>query len=97
MQYGDKMEEKKIFYIISLENLAEIVLKSELSESDLYNDINFILLSKNYFKTMSVSQLVSIKLNDDNYKLQIQINVDESEVDQIVSFINSMNYNQIQS
>ena len=45
---------------------------------------------------MSVSQLFAIKLNDDNYKFEIQLNVEKSEMDPILSFIKGMNYKQIQ-
>lgn len=93
---GDKMVDEKIFYIIPREDLCEIVLKSNLSEMDLFADINFILSSKNYYKTISVSQLFAIKLNEDNYKFEIQLNVDKSEMNPILSFIKGMNYKQIQ-
>ena len=90
------MADEKIFYIIAREDFCEIVLKSNLSEKDLFADINFILSSKNYYKTMSVSQLFATKLNEDNFKFEIELKVDNSEMDPILSFINGMNYKQIQ-
>ena len=89
------MEEKKIFYIIHRENFFEIVLKSNLLENELFADINLILSIIEYHKSMSISQVWSIKVSDEEYKLEIQINADKSELDSILSFIKGMKYIQI--
>ena len=90
------MDENKIFYIIPRGNFFEIVLKAKLSEDELFKEINFIISSGNYYENISVNQLWSTKLDDDVYKFEIQFNIDESENDKIISFVNSMNYNQIE-
>lgn len=91
------MDEKKIFYIIPRKNLFEIVLKSNLMENELLADINLILSITNYHKTMSISQLWSIKVSDDKYKVEIQIHVDkDDELDAILSHIKGMNYIQVE-
>ena len=90
------MDENKIFYIIPRENFFEIVLKAELSEEELFNEINFIISGGNYYKSMSVNQLWSTKLNDNIYKFEIQLNIDESDKEKFILFVNSMNYSQIE-
>lgn len=90
------MDEKKIFYIIPRENFFEIVLKAKLSEDELFREINFIISGGNYYESMSINQIWSTKLDDDVYKFEIQFNVDENEKEKFISFVNSMNYNQIE-
>ena len=57
---GDKMADEKIFYIIPRGDLCEIVLKSNLSERDLFADINFIL---SIFNNSAVTLLLNFKSN----------------------------------
>lgn len=90
------MDENKIFYIIPRENFFEIVLKAKLSEDELFREINFIISGGNYYESMSINQIWSTKLDDDVYKFEIQFNVDENEKEKFISFVNSMNYNQIE-
>ena len=90
------MDENKIFYIIPRENFFEIVLKAKLSEDELFREMNFIISGGNYYESMSINQIWSTKLDDDVYKFEIQFNVDENEKEKFISFVNSMNYNQIE-
>ena len=90
------MDENKIFYIIPRENFFEIVLKAKLSEDELFREINFIISGGNYYESMSINQIWSTKLDDDVYKFEIQFNIDENEKEKFISFVNSMNYNQIE-
>ena len=89
------MDKNKIFYIISRENYFEVVLRAKLSEDELFREINFIISGGNYYESMSLNQLWSTKLEENLYKFEIQFVIGDSEKDKFISFVNGMNYNQI--
>lgn len=87
--------ENKEYYIINHGNYFEMLLRANLSEKDLFGEINMILSIGKYHETVSFPQLISTKLYDDSYKLEIQIHLDESEKNKVIGFIEGINYNLI--
>lgn len=87
--------ENKAYYIINHEEYLEILLRATLSEKDLFREINLILSIGKYNETVSFPQLISIRLDEDNYKLEIQIILKESEKKKVIGVIEGINYNLI--
>ena len=76
--------------------LKQLTKLRKIIDKNNTNEINFIISGGNYYKSMSVNQLWSTKLNDNIYKFEIQLNIDESDKEKFILFVNSMNYSQIE-
>ena len=89
------MENNKIFYVVSYEKYFEIVVKSLLSEKDVFDEINIISAFQAFGKTINISNIFVVKLLDDNYRLEFEFKIDAEEKDMIVDLLNKAGFIQI--
>lgn len=89
------MDNNKIFYVISYDDYIEIVLKATLSEKGVFDEINIISAFQAIGKTINISNIIVVKLLNDNYKLEIEFKINPEEKDMIIELINKTDYIQI--
>lgn len=78
----------KSYYIVHKDDLYKVILESNLYEEDLFNDF-FVLFLDNNFK---ISKFSMNRLLDDSFESEIQLIVNKSEIEDLISIIEDLKY-----